>query len=200
MVPKAEGLRYAFWSTTVLSIFMMNFACAQGGTVRRAAGEACLQREIRRLASLPEKEVITTLDGQRINLNNFLNTSSLNQPGCSLPYKFYHWPSETKDADSRGRHRTIQHRIRAYYNLTSTCYPEKRETGRVYGDVAEFYDEDLVFMGFAIYVGNGLYCPLPHAGYTGPASLEAANNIKIGATTQSATQTKGRKRDETHKI
>jgi hypothetical protein len=173
-MPKAERFRYAILGTTVLLILIMNFACAHGRTAKRAAGDACLQREIKRLASLPEKEVITTLDGQQIHLDHFGNASSLNQPGCSLPYKFYHWPNETKEVVSKALLRSISHRIRAYYNLTSICYPEKREEGQMYGDVAEFYDGDLIFMGFAVYVGNGLYCPLPHAGYTGPASLEAA--------------------------
>ena len=87
------------------------------------------------------------------------------QLGCTLPYKFYHWNHEVLEVSSKALKRDVQHKVRAYYNLTSTCYPEKRDDGQVYGDVAEFYDENATFMGFAIYLGQGLYCPLPHSGY-----------------------------------
>ena len=67
--------------------------------------------------------------------------------------------------------KTIQHRVRVYYNLMSTCHPDRIDPGRTHGDVAEFYDEKGEFMGLAVYMGKGLYCPLPFSGYKDTDSL-----------------------------
>jgi hypothetical protein len=156
-------------------ILLPLFACVHSSLSKRAFGEPCLASEIQRLDSLPEQQIISTLDNQKIELEDFGRASPLSQPGCILPSKFYHWHNEIKEVSSKAINRTIRHKIRAYYNLTSTCYPEKRHEGQVYGDVAEFYDENVKFMGFAIYLGEGLYCPLPYPGYVNPDSLEAAS-------------------------
>jgi hypothetical protein len=52
----------------------------------------------------------------------------------------------------------------------STCYPDRKDPGQTHGDVAEFYDEKEGFMGLAVYMGAGLYCPLPYSGYKGTDS------------------------------
>ena len=167
-------LRSTILCLTAIFPLFVNCGCTSGRLKKQVFGDDCLAKEIKRLEGLPEKQVITTLDGQRIRLDDFFNLSPLAHPGCFLPSKFYYWRSEVREVFSNSLGGTIRHKIRAYYNLTSTCYPEKRQERLSYGDVAEFYDRDFTFMGFAVYVGQGLYCPLPHAGYEGPASLEAA--------------------------
>lgn len=158
---------------------LMVSACTTIGAQNRLSGEACLEKEIQRLENLPEKKTITTLDQQRITLGDFSGTTPMSFPGCILPYKFYYWRNETKEVFSKHLHHHIKHQIRAYYNLTSTCFPEKREAARLYGDVAEFYDVNRTFMGFAVYLGQGLYCPLPYSGYEGSSSLEAAAIFRV---------------------
>lgn len=154
-------------------LILLTSACTTTGLQNRPQGNACLEKEIQRLENLPEKKAITTLDQQKIYLGEFSGTSSPRLPGCILPYKFYHWRNEVKEVFSKHFNHSIKHQIRAYYNLTSTCYPEKRGAAQPYGDVAEFYDVNRTFMGFAVYLGQGLYCPLPYSGYDGPNSLEA---------------------------
>jgi hypothetical protein len=166
-------LRY--WLPGLL-LFVLPHACTTSRLPARISGETCLAKEIQRLEQLPEKQVITTLDGQQIDLNDFSRAALLKQPGCFLPFKFYHWQHDVMEMDSRGRGRQIKHTVRAYYNLGSVCFPEKRDDGQICGDVAEFYSEHRRFMGFAVYMGRGLYCPLPYFGYTGPASIEAMVN------------------------
>lgn len=152
----------------LFSILVATYACTNSLVLRRS-GETCLESEIERLEGLPEKQLITTLDGQEINLEIFFAMSSSNPPGCSLPHKFYYWYNDVKEISSKALERKVSHQIRAYYNLMSTCYPERIDVGRIYGDVAEFYDEQGAFMGFAVYLGYGLYCPFPYSEYTGPS-------------------------------
>lgn len=47
------------------------------------------------------------------------------------------------------------------FDLRSACDPDYVDPGRTHGDVAEFYDAQGRFMGLAVYMGNGLYVPLP---------------------------------------
>ena len=54
----------------------------------------------------------------------------------------------------------VSHRVRIYHNILHTCRPDYRDPLRTHGDVAEFYDEAGRFMGLAVYMGQGLYCPL----------------------------------------
>ncbi|CAD7838932.1 MAG: hypothetical protein [Olavius algarvensis Delta 4 endosymbiont] len=88
-------------------------------------------------------------------------------PNCVLYPKFYHWKNEIKAMAAQTSRGMVRHRVRTYYNLLSTCYPDRIDPGRTHGDVAEFYDEKGAFMGLAVYMGKGLYCPLPYSGYQG---------------------------------
>lgn len=92
-------------------------------------------------------------------------------PDCVLYPKFYHWINEIKEMAAQTSRGIVRHRIRTYYNLLSTCYPDRIDPGRTHGDVAEFYDEKGAFMGLAVYMGKGLYFPLPYSGYHGSESL-----------------------------
>ncbi len=152
----------------LFSILLTTYACTNSIVLERKSGETCLESEIERLEGLPEKQFLITLDGQEINLENFVAMSSFNSPGCSLPHKFYYWHNDIKEISSKAIKKKVSHQIRAYDNLMSTCYPERIDAGRIYGDVAEFYDEQGAFMGFAVYLGYGLYCPFPYAEYKGP--------------------------------
>jgi hypothetical protein len=53
-----------------------------------------------------------------------------------------------------------------YLNPLSTCHPDRVNPGRIYGDVAEFYDDDGEFMGLAVYLGQGIYFPIPYSAYS----------------------------------
>ena len=105
------------------------------------------------------------MDGQKIALETFYLQCELLWPNCALYRKFYYWKSEVIDITSQTAGGQANHQIRTYYNLLSTCYPEKTNPGRTYGDVAEFYDASGEFMGLAVYMGEGLYVPLPFPGY-----------------------------------
>jgi hypothetical protein len=149
-----------------LFIFLITaHACTIFDVSEKFYGETCLEFEIERLDNLPKRQFLRTLDGQEINLDEFFSMSFFLQPGCSLPHKFYYWHNEVKEIYSRALEKEVKHKIRAYYSLMSTCYPEKIDDGRIYGDVAEFYNEEGIFMGFSVYIGHGLYCPLPYSGY-----------------------------------
>jgi hypothetical protein len=85
-------------------------------------------------------------------------------PDCVLFPKFYHWPSRVEERVSPTPAGTVGHKIRFYSNLRSICDPGYADPGKIHGDVAEFYDAQGRFMGLAVYMGNGLYVPLPYAG------------------------------------
>jgi len=110
--------------------------------------------------------VILTLDGQVVDLEEFFEKCDQNNPTCSLYKKFHFWHSEIMTIDSLSQSGVVHHRIRAYYSPSSICYPERVNPGRIYGDVAEFYDSEGLFMGIAVYMGEGTYYPLPFSGYT----------------------------------
>lgn len=61
--------------------------------------------------------------------------------------------------------RIVKHKIRCYHNPLSIFCPELYDPQKTHGDVAEFYDRDGIFMGLAVYMGDGKYCPLPHLVY-----------------------------------
>jgi hypothetical protein len=131
----------------------------------------CIKEMVRKLEGLPEKLTLTTLDGQQVELQEFFETCSQNWPRCALYPKFYYWNSEIRYIESKSETGIVKHKVRLYYNIVSTCQPEKVNPGRTHGDVAEFYDENGVFMGLAVYMGNGMYCPLPHSKYKAKRSL-----------------------------
>ena len=121
----------------------------------------CLDCSIKRIRSLPELKYLQTLDGQQIPLNEIFAACMSNWPMCILYEKFYYWRAEITEIISKTPRGEIKHKIRIYHNCLATCYPERCDPGKTHGDVAEYYDEKGSFMGIAVYMGMGLYCPLP---------------------------------------
>lgn len=129
----------------------------------------CLNQAVKRIKeirSLPDKKYLNTLDGQRIQLNEFFNKCNHLFPQCCLFAKFYYWQSDVRQVFSNTQSGKIEHKIRCYHNCLSTYCPDSCNPRKTHGDVAEFYDQIGNFMGFAVYVGDGKYCPLPYDGYT----------------------------------
>ena len=124
-----------------------------------------------RLEKLPEKIYLSTLDGQQVNLQEFFEKCSQNWPYCVLYPKFYYWKTEIKSIESKSETGIVQHKIRMYYNFFSTCNPENVDPGRTHGDVVEYYDTGGFFMGLGVYIGKGLYWPLPYSQYKGKKSI-----------------------------
>lgn len=131
----------------------------------------CLEKEGQRIDAAPAQDSIQTLDGQTVPLAEFTLLCRRLFPNCVLYSKFYHWKNEIKQMVTQTPRGTVRHRVRIYYNLLSTCYPDQIDPGRTHGDVAEFYDAKGAFMGLAVYMGKGLYSPLPYSGYQGIDSL-----------------------------
>ena len=128
----------------------------------------CVKKAIKRIEeirALPEKRFIETLDGQQVDLNEFFRRCSKNWPHCSLYHKFYYWDYEVIETISESSKGRIKHKVRIYCNCLSIARDDKTKPDKKYGDVAEFYDENEVFMGIAVYMGMGKYCSLPHSGY-----------------------------------
>ncbi len=133
--------------------------------------EDCLYEIARRVKKLPAKTYLSTLDGQKINLQEFFDRCARNWPNCALYDKFYYWKNTVKEIESISVSGRVRHKIRMYENPKSICYPEKISPGRTHGDVFEIYDADGIFMGLGVYMGEGLYFPLPYSGYTGKKLL-----------------------------
>ena len=139
------------------------------------AGETpgrCIDDITTKLSALPEKSTLDTLDGQHVALEPFFALCRDKWPACVLYRKFYYWKSEVLEVTSDTSTGERPHRVHVYYNLMSTCMPEKVDPGRTHGDVAEFYDTNGDFMGLAVYMGQGMYVSLPHAGYHAPGGLK----------------------------
>jgi len=112
-------------------------------------------------------DFLLTLDGQRVFLEEFFVTcDQYGTPECVLFEKFYNWQSEVKTITSISRKGVVSHTIKVYYNPASICYPERVNPLRIYGDVAEFYDDCGEFMGIIVYIGEGIYFPLSFSGYS----------------------------------
>jgi hypothetical protein len=138
--------------------------------------QKCLVKAIKRveeIRTLPEIKYLQTLDGQHIELEEFFLHCSKNWPHCYLYPKFYYWKSETKDIVSNSSEGLKKHKIRIYCNCLSTFCPDKTNPEKTHGDVAEFYDENGIFMGISVYMGLGKYCSLPYSEYT------KINNIEL---------------------
>ena len=120
---------------------------------------------IEKIDSLPEKKYLHTLDGQNILLEEFFKECLNHQPYCSLYKKFYYWKSEVKEIISSSSIGPLIHKARMYYSPMSECYPEDADPGKTHGDVAEFYDEEGVFMGLAVYAGEGKYYVIHYSEY-----------------------------------
>jgi hypothetical protein len=120
---------------------------------------------IEEIRKLPEKRFIETLDGQQVELNEFFRRCLKNWPHCSLYHKFYYWDSEVIETISDSSKGRIKHKVRIYCNCLSMARDDKTNPDKTHGDVAEFYDENEVFMGIAVYMGMGRYFSLPHSEY-----------------------------------
>jgi hypothetical protein len=79
--------------------------------------------------------------------------------------KFYYWENEIREVVSDTVNGRVRHKIRCYINCLSTVCPQISDPLKTHGDIAEFYDAEGNFMGLAVYLGNGKYCPLPYSGY-----------------------------------
>jgi hypothetical protein len=121
----------------------------------------CFREASRAIANKPDRDCLPTLDQNCVPLQIFYDRCAALWPDCVLFPKFYHWPSRIEDRISRTPSGAVAHKIRVYFNLLSTCDPDHVDPGRTHGDVAEFYDSQGRFMGLAVYMGQGLYVPLP---------------------------------------
>jgi hypothetical protein len=126
--------------------------------------EDCLRVAQARLDRTPPWDCLPTLDGQCVPLKPFFDTCSALWPDCVLYTKFYLWESEVTEIVSYPRRGPVSHRVRMYHNILHACRPDYDDAQRTHGDVAEFYNEVGRFMGLAVYMGQGLYCPLPIPG------------------------------------
>jgi hypothetical protein len=133
--------------------------------------EECIQRTEEFLRTAPDKKYLVTLDDQQVPLAEFFALCKLKSPYCALYSKFYWWKNEIREIVSETESGPVRHKVRIYYNLMSACNPESIHPLCTHGDVAEFYDASGQFMGLAVYMGQGLYCPLPYSGYEGNVLL-----------------------------
>ena len=120
----------------------------------------CVYECIFKIRSLPESDFLLTLDGRRIWLADVFDECQLKWPWCCLFGKFYHWHSDIKFIVSKSSRGYVKHKIRIYHNCLTVCHPDRVDARKTHGDVAEFYNADGAFMGLAVYMGNGQYCPL----------------------------------------
>ena len=127
--------------------------------------EDCLRIAQARLDRTPPWDCLPTLDGQCVPLQPFFDSCSALWPDCVLYAKFYLWESEVTEIVSYPPRGPVSHRVRMYHSILHTCRPDYRDAQRTHGDVAEFYDEVGRFMGLAVYMGQGVYCPLPLAAH-----------------------------------
>jgi len=128
----------------------------------------CFDQAVKRIIeirSLPDMKYLHTLDDQNVLLNEFHAKCDYLFPQCSLFQKFYYWQSEIREVVSNTKNGVIKHKIKCYHNCLSALCPESRDPRKTHGDVSEFYDQRGKFMGIAVYMGDGKYCPLPHGGY-----------------------------------
>jgi len=128
----------------------------------------CLARVVEQahnLRSRPAKQFLRTLDGQDVALAPFYARCRAMHPWCCLYDKFYYWETEVQSVVSQTPHGALAHTIKVYHNGLSTYCPQMSDPQKTHGDVAEFYDAHGVFMGLAVYMGDGEYCPLPHHRY-----------------------------------
>ena len=120
---------------------------------------------IEKIQSLPLKKYLYTLDGQNVLLKEFYFKCLNLFPQCSIFTKFYYWQSEIREVVSNTKDGMKKHKIRLYIDCVSAFCPERGDSQKTHGNVAEFYDQRGNFMGLAVYMGDGKYCPLPYDGY-----------------------------------
>ena len=156
----------------VVSALLMGLIVSPAMEVPAAEGGKpdglCLARAVEQahdLRSRPAKPYLRTLDGQDVALAPFYAKCRAMHPWCCLYDKFYYWENEVKSVVSLTPHGAVAHKIKIYHNGLSTYCPQMSDPQKTHGDVAEFYDAQGVFMGLAVYMGSGEYCPLPHSRY-----------------------------------
>lgn len=142
--------------------------CAVWPETASRAVDDCIMAAAGRLREAPEWVCLPTLDGQCVGLATIFAQCARRWPDCVLYDKFYLWESEVKTITSRSTQGPVSHQVRIYHSILYTCDPAATDPGRTHGDVAEFYDPAGRFMGLAVYMGQGLYCPLPHWNYVPP--------------------------------
>jgi hypothetical protein len=121
----------------------------------------CYSETSRAIRAKPVWTCLPTLDGRCVPLAPFLARCAAYWPDCVLFPKFYYWPNHIEERIAQTPKGAVIHKIRFYDNLRSACDPDFSDPGRTHGDVAEFYDGQGRFMGLAVYMGKGLYVPLP---------------------------------------
>ena len=155
----------------VCSIFTVTLlACSQRlvVAVSEAQIENCVNAAAERtdaIKALPVKTHIQTLDGQMVLLKQFFACCFALYPWGGMFEKFYNWEHEVREIVSESPNGKVKHKIRCYFNCLSTICPQMCDPLKTHGDIAEFYDVEGKFMGMAVYVGSGKYCPLPYCGY-----------------------------------
>jgi hypothetical protein len=142
-------------------------SCALHAAKDKLSSDDCIDRLAEQIESKPVQTHLETLDGQKVALSDFFQLCLSHSPPCSLPGKFYYWKNEVKSVTSETPTGPVSHKIRIYYNYLSTCRPDLSDPQRTHGDIAEFYNKYGEFMGLAVYVGDGLYWPLPYSHYSG---------------------------------
>lgn len=153
---------------TVLLSSIMLFCNGLSMAENFDSDDGCVNKAIERIEkirALPEKQFIETLDGQQVDLKEFFRQCWNNWPHCCLFHKFYYWDSEVIETISESSKGRIKHKVRIYCNCLSMARNDRTNPDKTHGDVAEFYDENEVFMGIAVYMGMGKYCSLPYSGY-----------------------------------
>ncbi len=156
------ALRRSFFVFLLLA-FLGLVSCARVAPSAEPLPEDCLRRAQARIEAMPVRDCLPTLDGQCVPLQPFFDACSALWPNCVLYAKFYHWESEVTEIISPTPRGPVSHRVRMYHNILHACEPGYQDARRTHGDVAEFYDELGRFMGLAVYMGQGVYCPLPAA-------------------------------------
>ncbi len=135
--------------------------CASVSSSAESPPGDCLRRAQARIEAMPARDCLPTLDGQCVPLQPFFDACAALWPNCVLYAKFYHWESEVVEITSPTPHGPVGHRVRIYHSILHACDPDYQDVQRTHGDVAEFYDQTGRFMGLAVYMGQGVYCPLP---------------------------------------
>jgi len=149
----------------LIVIFLLINSCSTTFSIKKIDSERCVEATIKRIDSLPQKEYLRTLDGQNILLEEFFTECLNHQPYCSLYKKFYYWKNEVKEIISNSSVGPLTHKTRMYYSPMSECYPGEANLDKTHGDVVEVYDEEGVFMGLAVYAGEGNYYVIRYSGY-----------------------------------
>ena len=161
----------SIFKALMCSIFAVTLlACSQRPVVATSATqiENCVHAAAERtntIKALPVKTHIQTLDGKMVSLEQFFACCQTMYPWCGIFEKFYYWENEIRDVVSDSPNGSVKHKIRCYFNPLSTICPQMCDPLKTHGDIAEFYDTEGNFMGIAVYMGYGKYCPLPYCNY-----------------------------------